>query len=155
VTVDLNAAARKVIERYGEESRRVESPLLLRESGPITGQWDLERIEQMLGNLLSNALKYGVGHPIEVDIRSQDGWAEMSMIDHGMGISPTDLERIFGRFERAVSVRNFGGLGLGLYITREIAQSHGGSIRAESTPGQGSTFTIRLPLGAPRPAPTA
>jgi signal transduction histidine kinase/FixJ family two-component response regulator len=151
VTVDLNAAARKVVARFSEEARRVESELILRESGPISGHWDRERVEQMLGNLLSNALKYGVGRPIEIDLRAQDGWAEMSVRDHGIGIAPADLERIFGRFERAVSVRNFGGLGLGLYITREIVQSHGGTVEAQSAVGEGSTFTVRLPLDPPRP----
>ncbi|HXU81692.1 MAG TPA: ATP-binding protein [Polyangia bacterium] len=151
VRVDLGASARKVVERYAEESRRVESPLVIKEAshpgGAIVGHWDRERIEQMIGNLLSNALKYGVGKPIDIELTSADGWAEITVRDRGMGISPEDLERIFGRFERAVSVRNYGGLGLGLYMTREIAQSHGGSIRATSTPGEGAAFTIRLPIG--------
>ena len=155
VRVDLGVAARKVIERYGEESKRVESPLVIDEGpdpGPIVGHWDRERVEQMIGSLLSNALKYGAGKPIDVELRSAGGWAEITVRDRGMGIAPGDLERIFGRFERAVSVRNYGGLGLGLYLTREIAQSHGGSIHATSTPGEGAAFTIRLPLGNAPPA---
>src|SRR6185436_14592922 len=93
--------------------------------GPIVGHWDRERVEQMIGNLLSNALKYGAGKPVTVEVSAHEGWAEVTVRDGGMGISPEDLERIFGRFERAVSVRNYGGLGLGLYMTREIARSHG------------------------------
>jgi signal transduction histidine kinase len=149
VAVDLNAVARKVVDRYTEEAQRVGSTLRLQESEAITGWWDRERIEQMLGNLLSNALKYGAGHPIDIALVRGDGWAEMTVRDRGMGIAAADLERIFGRFERAVSVRNYGGLGLGLYITREIAESHGGSVRADSHPGEGAAFTIRLPLQPP------
>jgi signal transduction histidine kinase len=154
VRLDLGASARRVAERYADESRRVESPLQILEGGAgtaIVGHWDRERVEQMISNLLSNALKYGAGKPIEVVLSSQDGWAELTVRDRGMGISPADLERIFGRFERAVSVRNYGGLGLGLYLTREIAQSHGGSIHGTSTPGEGAAFTVRLPLGLPSP----
>jgi len=153
VKVDLAVAARKVVERYGDESRRVESPLVLTEwtGPPIVGFWDRERVEQMIGNLLSNALKYGAGMPIDIVPSARDGWAEVTVRDRGMGISAVDLERIFGRFERAVSVRNYGGLGLGLYMTRQIAQSHGGSISATSAPGEGAAFTIRLPLGEPPP----
>jgi signal transduction histidine kinase len=160
VTVDLGLVTRKVVARHGEESRRVESPLRIFENGElvtdgvnpdraILGHWDRERVEQMLGNLLSNALKYGAGKPIDVELTSDDSWAEITVRDRGMGIEATDLERIFGRFERAVSVRNYGGLGLGLYMTREIAARHGGTIRATSKPGEGAAFTIRLPLRPP------
>jgi len=113
------------------------------------GYWDRERVEQMIGNLLSNALKYGTGKPIDLELASDGVWAEVTVRDRGMGIAPADLERIFGRFERAVSVRNYGGLGLGLYMTREIAARHGGSVRATSVPGDGAAFTIRLPLKRP------
>jgi signal transduction histidine kinase len=153
VSVDLNATTRKVVERFAEESQRVSSPVMIHDGAPITGHWDRERVEQMLGNLLSNALKYGAGQPIDIDLLAHEGWAEITVRDRGMGIAPADLERIFGRFERAVSVRNYGGLGLGLYLTREIAQSHGGSIHAESAPGQGSAFTIRLPHSRAPAAP--
>jgi signal transduction histidine kinase len=160
VTVDLGVAARKVVARFGEESRRVEAPLQIIEDGqlvadgappahPILGYWDRERVEQMIGNLLSNALKYGTGKPIDVELSSDGVWADVTVRDRGMGIAPADLERIFGRFERAVSVRNYGGLGLGLYMTREIAARHGGSVRATSQPGEGAAFTIRLPVKRP------
>jgi signal transduction histidine kinase len=155
--VDLQVAARAAVDRFSDEAARVSCELILTvrglngtPEGPIVGLWDRQRLEQMVGSLLSNALKYGVGKPIEVELSAHEGWAEICVRDHGMGIAGTDLERIFGRFERAVPVRNYGGLGLGLYMTREIAQSHGGSIQARSTPGEGSSFTIRLPL-EPRP----
>jgi signal transduction histidine kinase len=153
VRVDLVAAARRVVERFNEASGRAEAPLRLQapDGEPIVGHWDRERIEQVIGNLLANALKYGAGKPIDLELSSREGWAEIGVRDRGMGIAAVDLERIFGRFERAVSVRNYGGLGLGLYMTREIVRSHGGSIHATSTPGEGATFTVRLPLGSPPP----
>ncbi len=131
--------------------------------GPVVGDWDASRMEQVLINLLSNALKYGAGAPIHLVVRGLEGRALLVVRDHGIGIAETDQARIFERFERAVSVRNFGGLGLGLYIVRWIVTSHGGTIRVESAPGAGATFIIELPLrpaeagssGRPRgPAPT-
>jgi signal transduction histidine kinase len=103
------------------------------------------RIEQVVSNLLANALKYGDGKPIEVRVTRSDGWARLIVHDHGIGIGPDDLDRIFERFERAVSPRHYGGLGLGLYIARQIVEAHGGSISAHSEPGVGSTFTVALP----------
>jgi PAS domain S-box-containing protein len=110
-------------------------------------RWDRDRIEQVLMNLFSNAIKFGAGGAIEVDARSQGSIAELSVRDHGIGISPEDQQRIFGRFERAVSTRHFGGLGLGLYISAQILRAHRGSIRVESEPGQGARFVIELPRG--------
>jgi signal transduction histidine kinase len=109
-------------------------------------------LEQILTNLLSNALKYGVGRPLEIHVESSGGWARWCLRDHGIGIAREDLERIFGRFERAVSARKYGGLGLGLFISREIARAHGGEIRVESRPGAGALFIVELPLRATQPA---
>ena len=106
-------------------------------------------MEQVLINLLSNAIKYGAGAPIHVVVRGLADRALLVVRDHGIGIAEADQARIFERFERAVSVRNFGGLGLGLYIVRWIVTSHGGTIRVESKPGAGATFLVELPL---RPA---
>ncbi len=106
-------------------------------------------MEQVLINLLSNAIKYGAGGPIHVVVRSLASRALLIVRDHGMGIAEADQARIFERFERAVSVRNFGGLGLGLYIVRWIVTSHGGTIRVESKPGAGATFIVELPLHSP------
>ena len=108
-------------------------------------------------NLLSNAVKYGAGRPISVDVRASgpgadaDVWLVVS--DEGIGMSSDDLGRIFGRFERAVSGRNYGGLGLGLWIVRQVVDAMGGTISVESQPGRGSTFTVRLPRHAAPPAP--
>jgi signal transduction histidine kinase len=82
-------------------------------------------------------------------VRRVGGRGELRVRDHGIGIGAQDQARIFERFERAVSSREFGGLGLGLYISRQIVQEHGGDIRVESVPGSGSTFCVELPLGSP------
>jgi signal transduction histidine kinase len=113
----------------------------------VVVKWDRMRIEQVLTNLLSNAMKFGAGSPIEVRAETRDDDVEIAVRDFGIGISQEDQERIFGRFERAVSTRNFGGLGLGLYISAQIVRAHQGSLRVESEPGQGSTFIVRLRRG--------
>ena len=124
--------------------------MTLRADSPPCGRWDRLRLEQVFGNLLSNAIKYGGGHPIEVAVsRNGNGHtAKLEVTDHGIGISAEDQARLFNRFERAVSIESFGGLGLGLYITRQIVTAHGGTIRVESQPGAGATFVVELPLEA-------
>lgn len=107
---------------------------------------DPERIAQVVGNLLSNAAKYGSGKPVEVTMYREADWAKVTVQDHGMGIRLADQKRIFGRFERASSYRSFGGLGLGLFISNEIIRRHGGSIHVKSSPGEGALFSIWLPL---------
>ena len=103
------------------------------------------RLHQVVSNLLSNAIKFGAGKPIEISISGDASTVELTVRDYGIGIAPEDVQRIFGRFERAVSTRHFGGLGLGLFLSREIVDAHGGAIQVESSPGEGSTFAVRLP----------
>jgi len=86
-----------------------------------------------------------VGRPIEVRVRNAGDAAELTVTDHGIGIDPARVASVFDRFERAVSVVNYGGLGLGLYLARSIVEAHGGTINVESQLGEGSTFTVRLP----------
>ncbi|WP_437323463.1 AAA family ATPase [Sorangium sp. So ce381] len=144
--VDLAALTREVVERMHQQLDDARCRTELDLDGPVVGDWDASRLEQVLINLLSNALKYGAGAPIHVVVRGLEGRALLVVRDHGMGIAEADQARIFERFERAVSVRNFGGLGLGLYIVRWIVTSHGGTIRVESAPGAGATFIVELPL---------
>jgi signal transduction histidine kinase len=103
-------------------------------------------------NLVSNALKYGRGKPIEIRLESGDNKARLIVRDHGIGIPSEHKSRIFERFERATASRNYGGLGLGLYIVKQIVDALGGVIYVESEPGIGSTFTVELPINpVPRP----
>jgi signal transduction histidine kinase len=103
-------------------------------------------VEQALTHLLRNAIKFGIGAPVDVELVQVDGRARLTVTDHGIGIPPEALERIFGRFERAVSSRQYGGLGLGLFLTRQIVEAHGGSIHVESEAGAGATFVLELPV---------
>lgn len=112
----------------------------------IIGFWDRFRIEQVIGNLLTNAIRYGKGKPVEVRIRLEDEHVFVSVKDSGYGIAREDLCRIFDRFERASHSSEISGLGLGLFISREIVASHGGQILVESEVDQGSTFHVCLPL---------
>jgi signal transduction histidine kinase len=111
-----------------------------------TGVWDRMRLEQIVTNLLHNALKYGGGKPVRMRLAEQGpGAVVLSVSDTGIGMDPGVLGRIFGRFERGHSGRHYPGLGLGLYITRQIVTALEGSISVESAPGQGSVFTVMLP----------
>jgi signal transduction histidine kinase len=111
----------------------------------VRGYWDRLRISQVVTNLLSNAVKYGAGKPVEVEFGPREDRAWLVVRDQGIGIDPADQPQIFERFERAVSSRNYGGLGLGLYIVKRIVEAHGGTIRVDSTPGAGAAFYVELP----------
>ncbi len=148
-TVDLAAVTREVTQRFEDELARAGSALVLHAEAPVRGLWDRDRLEQVVTNLVSNAAKFGAGKPIEITVEEAGGTARLIVTDHGIGIAPGRLSRIFDRFERAVSPRQYGGLGLGLYIVREIAQALGGSVRVESQVGLGSTFTLELPCEGP------
>jgi anti-sigma regulatory factor (Ser/Thr protein kinase) len=109
---------------------------------PVVGRWDKSRLDQVVTNLVSNAIKYGDCKPIDVAVEGQKDRAVITIRDRGLGIAPHDHERIFGRFERAASSRHFGGIGLGLWIVKQIIDALGGTVAVESHPGKGSTFTV-------------
>jgi signal transduction histidine kinase len=115
----------------------------------LVGHWDRERLEQVVTNLLTNALKYGAGQPVEVTLSRAEEYARLAVRDAGIGVEPEHHDRIFERFERAVSVRNYGGFGLGLYIVRRVVEALGGAVRVDSDVGAGATFTVELPLAGP------
>ena len=144
--VNLAELVTDVVERYRPEAARANSTVVLHAPHPVRGYWDRQRIEQVVVNLLTNAIKYGASNPIEVIVREHGDRVRMTIRDRGIGIREEDHARIFGRFERAVSVKHFGGFGLGLYIGMEIAKAHGGTIRVESRLGEGAAFTLELPL---------
>src|SRR6185369_13265349 len=121
-----------------------------RSGGALRGTWDRVRLEQVISNLLTNALKYGPGKPIEIETAGEGDLACIRVRDYGIGIEPENQRRIFERFERAVSDRHYGGLGLGLWIVRQIVEALRGTIAVESEAGSGSTFTVHLPRAVPR-----
>jgi PAS domain S-box-containing protein len=143
--VELSALAREVAERFEPELTRAGSALRLELSTETQGQWDRLRLDQVLTNLLSNAVKYGRGNPIQLVTETTANQVRLSVKDGGIGIAAEDLNRLFNRFERAVSERNYGGFGLGLWIARQIVEAMGGRIHVTSQLGVGSTFTVELP----------
>jgi len=143
--VDLKPLVEEALARAEEALTRAGSTVELH-ADPVVGDWDRPRLEQVITNLIMNAAKYGGGKPVIVHVGARDQTACVEVRDHGIGIAPADQARIFERFERAVSERNFGGLGLGLWISKQIVAAHGGLIRVESRPGEGSTFTVELPI---------
>lgn len=151
---DFAEVVRDVVTRLGEEAQRAGCLVNLRVPDHLEGSWDRLRIEQVLVNLLSNAFKYGAGHPVDVGLAriADTDCLRLWVRDHGIGIASEAMERIFGRFERAASMRAYGGLGLGLYISREIVESHGGTIAVQSELGLGALFIVELPLETPERA---
>ena len=143
--VDLVRLATDAVERLGESALDVGSKIELESSGAVVGVWDAERIDAVLSNLLLNAIKYGEGKPITIVVEDLGDDARVSVQDIGIGIAPEDQERIFGRFERAVSIRHYGGFGVGLWISRQIVEAHGGRIEVTSATGGGSIFAVILP----------
>ncbi|WP_438000987.1 ATP-binding protein [Sorangium sp. So ce185] len=152
--VRLSEIVRQVVARFHEGGEIAESGSRVTVSAGDdgAGNWDRLRLEQVVDNLVSNALKYGQGKPIEIAVDSAGSSATLTIADHGIGIAPENLGRIFGRFERAVSARHYGGLGMGLYITRQLVEALDGSIEVSSVLGEGSTFKVTLPLAGPAAA---
>jgi signal transduction histidine kinase len=143
--VDLVEVAHGIVDELCEQLTASGSPLEFHTNGPVIGNWDPVRISQVLVNLLDNALKFGRGKPITMTIRADGTHAIITVADHGVGIDPEVQARIFERFSRSNSTRNFPGLGLGLYIVRGIVEAHGGSVHVDAHPGEGARFTVELP----------
>lgn len=150
---DLARLVRRVVESFADEATAVGCAFELVAPDSLPGVWDEFRLEQVVANLLTNAMRYGNCHPVQVRVEAMPGEAWVTVLDSGLGIDPQDQARIFEQFERVGDKKVAPGLGLGLYISRQIVQSHGGSIEVSSTPGQGSAFTVRLPLDARHAAP--
>jgi signal transduction histidine kinase len=146
--VDLAEILREVSGRLAGSLSLAGCTIGLSTPGSVVGRWDRVRIEQVITNLLSNAIKFARSTAIEAGVEVDGDTARLVVRDRGMGIAPVDQDRIFERFERAGPSKHFGGLGLGLYITRQIVEAHGGTIRVASTPGEGSTFVVELPRHA-------
>ena len=144
---DLGELASHIVEDFSVHFGKV--PLTLQAEPGIVGEWDDSRIGQVLVNLLSNALRYGDGQPVTVQVdRQPHGWARLAVTDRGQGITPDDQQRIFEQFERGAAAGSSAGMGLGLFISRHFVQAHGGDIRLHSTPGEGARFEVLLPMPA-------
>jgi signal transduction histidine kinase len=144
--VDLSELSRHVIARVWPRDGAPRAELSLEAPAPVLGEWDADRLEQVLTNLLTNAARYGEGKPVRVSVRQEGAEAVLEVADQGPGIAPADQQRIFGKFERAVDRNEVSGLGLGLFIVQTIVELHGGSVGLRSSLGQGAVFTVRLPV---------
>jgi signal transduction histidine kinase len=140
---DLAALARDVAARLAADAPVPE--VVIEAPTPVRCVFDAGRMDQVVSNLLSNAIKYGAGRPIRLAVLREGAFARLEVEDRGIGIAPELQDRIFGRFERAVSGREYPGLGLGLWIVRRLVEAHGGTIRLRSAPREGATFTVELP----------
>jgi len=142
--VDLGVVVRDAVSVLAAELTKSGSDLSITTEGRPVGQWDRFRLNQVVSNLLVNAIKFGEGRPISINVVEHQGLTTLKVKDHGIGIPANMLEQIFKPFGRAVSTRHYGGLGLGLYIVRTIVEGLGGTVRVDSQPNKGSTFAVEL-----------
>ncbi|MDB4972988.1 MAG: Chemotaxis protein methyltransferase CheR, partial [Myxococcaceae bacterium] len=143
---DLSELVSAAVEELREEALRLHCSVTVQSSQHLVGGFDRGRLLQAFVNLLDNALKFGAGKPVDVRVVGEPGHAVVSFVDRGQGVTAADEERIFQRFQRAVSSSHYGGFGLGLWTVQQIVQAHEGSVRVAHTAGGGATFEVRLPL---------
>ena len=145
---DLAEIVRSVAERFGDDARRSGSSVALDGQGPIWGEFDVSRVDQVVTNLVSNAIRYGLGKPITIGVAREGARARFWVQDRGIGIPAQHHGRIFQQFERVVPSTSYAGLGLGLWISRQLVEAMGGTISVRSEVDAGSVFTVELPAGA-------
>ena len=143
---DLSERVRSLLQNFAAQIEAAESSVTLVAEQPVVGNWDEFRIEQVISNLLTNALRYGAKSPITVKVYSERGEARVEVRDFGIGISEENQHRIFQQFERVTAKHAVAGLGLGLFISEQIVTAHGGTITVESRIGEGALFRVCLPL---------
>ncbi|PTL76055.1 AAA family ATPase [Vitiosangium sp. GDMCC 1.1324] len=153
--VDLAELVREQVDLVTSQPRAAPCPMELDLEAPLVGWWDHDRLEQLVTDLLHNAMKFGAGRPITLRLRSRGDRARLEVRDQGIGIEQADQARIFERFGQAASTQHYGGMGLGLYLARETVHLHGGTITVESRPGEGTLFVVELPRGGPPSRPAA
>lgn len=160
--VDLSAVAQAAAERFKDDLASAGCSLSVVVTGPhgtkspIPGRWDRLRLDEVITNFLSNAIKYGAGKPIQIRVTASPTTATIEVEDQGIGISPEDQRRLFERFARVVSPDHYGGFGLGLWIVKLLVEAMGGKVAVRSAVGSGSVFSAELPRqgkpGADAPA---
>ncbi len=148
-SVDFAEVVREVVESYSPEAAFNRAPLNVQAPAKVAGRWDRLALEQIVSNLISNAIKFGAGASIDVSLSEskQDNSVQFQVHDRGIGIAEVDQERIFGRFERLAAQPGLpAGAGVGLWLVRGLVESHGGTIEVQSEPAKGATFKVILPL---------
>jgi signal transduction histidine kinase len=150
-TADLADVTRQAADgvRARARTEATGTAISVRAPGQVVGEWDGARLSQAVTHLVENAVKFGRGAPVEVEVTDGPGEAAVAVRDRGPGLAPADLERVFARYERATTSMSHGGLGLGLWLARAVAEAHGGSVSVDSAPGAGATFTLRIPKRLP------
>jgi len=153
--IDFSKLICSIVEKFVPAFENAGCSVTVNANESIVGYWDSFRLEQVVTNLITNCLKYGAGKPIEISVSRSHHTVSLRVEDHGIGISSENQKKIFQRFERVISNKNISGLGLGLYIAKNIVELHGGSIDLESEIGRGSTFTVKLPINSEIPSTAA
>lgn len=143
--VDLAALTRAAANGLRARADATGTPVRVEAAAPVNGIWDAEKLGRAVGHLLDNAVKFGRGQPVDVLVLDDQGEARVVVRDRGPGVPGDARERIFGKFERAAPAQHVGGLGLGLWLARAIAEAHGGTVTVAGAEGEGATFTLRLP----------
>ncbi|AFY19719.1 hybrid sensor histidine kinase/response regulator [Pseudomonas sp. UW4] len=143
---DLSTLVRDLLHNFSRQIDAAETSVTLDAEQPVIGNWDEFRIEQVISNLLTNALRYGAKSPVSVKVYSEGGQALVDVRDQGIGISEENQARIFQQFERVSARQAVAGLGLGLFISEQIVTAHGGTITVQSRIGEGALFRVCLPL---------
>lgn len=144
--VDLSELVRRIVELYAAEAAFNRTQLRASVPHSLVGHWDRQALEQIVTNLISNAIKYGDGKPVDIQLERLEHAAQLRIQDSGIGISVEDQARIFNRFEQLITRQPRSGFGVGLWLVRNLVDAHRGSIQVDSEPGCGAIFTVRLPF---------